>query len=158
MVADFLGWRVVSGSGSRPFTPGDVNSFDFLVECKTHTEPQDKIVFKQKHWAKISEEAHAKHRYPVLVVDDGTQKSQNTWVMVPRAIIPDERAFRIFNIPNTSRSGSTVTFDHTAVLGLFKLGHQPDHINFFPEWCNGEQIAIMPLEEFRTFYQQEFGG
>ena len=38
MVADFMGWSVVTGSGSRPFTPGDISSDHFLVECKTHTK------------------------------------------------------------------------------------------------------------------------
>lgn len=156
MVANYMGWRVVTGSGSRPFRPGDVQNDHFLVECKTHTEPQEKIIFYTKHWAKISEEAQAKHRYPALVVDNGTQKSQNTWVMLSRSVIPDDRAFRHFNIPNTSTSGNTITFNHSAVSNRFKLGHQLDRINFFPEWCNNEQIAIMPLEEFKKFYVEQF--
>lgn len=156
MVANHMGWQVVTGSGSRPFRPGDVQNDYFLVECKTHTEPQDKIVFYSKHWAKISEEAQSKHRYPALITDNGTQKSNNTWVMVPRKVIPEEYAFRVFNLHNTSRTDSTVTFNHATALELFRLGHQINKINFFPEWCNGEQVAIMSLAEFKEFYIGQF--
>ena len=47
-VADFMGWKVVSGSGSQQFAPGDINSYRFLLECKTHTDVQDTIVFYKK--------------------------------------------------------------------------------------------------------------
>ena len=157
MVADYMGWRVVAGSGSRPFAPGDVNSFNFLVECKTHTEEQESIVFKKTHWAKISEEATAKHRYPALVVDNGSQKSQNTWVMIPKRILADDEVFRIFGLTNTAKTDSTVTFKHSAAQSLYKLGYNEGHINYFPEWCNGEQVAIMPLSEFRSYCEKEFG-
>lgn len=157
MVADYMGWRVVTGSGSRPFTPGDVSGYNFLVECKTHTEPQENIVFYKKHWAKISEEALAKHRYPALIVDNGTQKSDNTWVMIPRRMLTGEDVFRIFGLVNTARSDSTVTFKEQAANSLFRLGCADNKINYFPEWCNGEQVAIMSLDEFRKFCQEEFG-
>jgi hypothetical protein len=55
MVADYMGWKVVTGSGSRPFNPGDVNGNNFLVECKTHIEEQLNVIFYKKHWKKISE-------------------------------------------------------------------------------------------------------
>lgn len=161
MVADYMGWRVVTGSGSRPFAPGDIkdtSSGKFLVECKTHNEEQENVVFYKKHWAKISEEAQAIHRYPVLVVDNGTQKSHNTWVMIPKRMLSDESStFRIFGLVNTAKSDSTVTFKNSIAKSLYKLGHQDNRINYFPEWCNGEQVAIMSLDEFRHFYQEEFG-
>lgn len=156
MVAEFLGWKVVTGSGSRPFTPGDVNSDHFLVECKTHIEEQDNIVFYKKHWDKISTESRTINKYPALIVDNGTQKSKNTWVMIPKRMLPDDGVFKIFGLVNTARTDSTITFKHSAASLLFKLGHNDKKISYFPEWCNGEQIAIMSLEEFREFYQQEF--
>lgn len=155
MVADFMGWKVVTGSGSRPFTPGDVSSYNFLVECKTHVEEQDKVVFYKKHWAKISEEARAKNRYPVLIVDNGTQKAKDTWVMIPKHLLP-EKVFKIFGLVNTARSDSTITFNHLTAQSLYKSGYNAEKINYFPEWCNDEQIAIMSLDEFRKLYQQGF--
>lgn len=156
MVADFLGWRVVTGSGARPFTPGDVNSDHFLVECKTHVEEQDNIVFQKKHWEKISIESRTVNKYPALIVDNGTQKSKNTWVMIPKRMFADDKVFKIFGLVNTARTDSTITFKNSAASLLFKLGHHDKKTSYFPEWCNGEQVAIMSLEEFRNFYQQEF--
>lgn len=157
MVAKYMGWKVVTGSGSRPFAPGDVSSYNFLVECKTHNVEQENIVFYKKHWIKISEEAQAKHKYPVLVVDNGTQTSDNTWVMLPKRMLAGDSVFRIFGLTNTSRSDSTITFKHSTAQSLYRLGHQDYRINYFPEWCNNEQVAIMPLVEFKTFCQEEFG-
>ena len=157
MVAKYMGWQVVSGSGSKPIEPGDVKNYNFLVECKTHTEEQENIVFYKKHWVKISEEARAKHKYPVLVVDNGTQKSNDTWVMIPKRMLSGDTIFRIYGLVNTAKSDSTVTFKHSVAKSLYKLGHQDNHINYFPEWCNNEQVAIMPLDEFREFCQEEFG-
>ena len=156
MVAGYMGWSVVSGSGSRPFLPGDVKNEHYLVECKTHVDLQEKVVFYTKHWKKISIEAQSDHRYPALVTDIGTQKAEHTWVMIPRRVIPEEEAFRIFNLVNTARTDSTVTFNHNIAANLFRLGYQEGHINFFPEWCNGEQVAIMPLSEFQKFYHDQF--
>lgn len=80
-VACFLGWDVVSGSGARDCHPGDIMSDDWLGECKTHEKPGHTIVFWLKVWDKICEEAMAKHRYPLLIVDDGSQNLCKTWVM-----------------------------------------------------------------------------
>ena len=158
MVADYMGWKVVTGSGSRPFRPGDIDSYNILVECKTHTEEQNNIVFYKKHWIKISEEAQSKHKYPILVVDNGTQLAKNTWVMLPKRLLTDDSSlFRIFGLVNTARSDSTVTFNHSVATALYKSGYTENKINYFPEWCNGEQVAIMPLNEFKVFCKDEFG-
>jgi len=155
MVAKFLGWNVVSGSGARPFKPGDVQNEHYLLECKTHTTEQTNIVFYTKHWEKISIEARSTNKYPALVVDNGTQKSQNTWVMIPKRVLP-EKVFKIFGLVNTAKSESTITFRHEAAKSLYKAGHNDDKISYFPGWCNNEQIAIMTLSEFNKFYEQEF--
>ena len=157
MVADYMGWKVVKGSGSRPFTPGDVDSYNILVECKTHNDEQENIVFHKKHWVKITEEALAKHKYPVLVVDNGTQKADNTWVMLPRRMITDDNVFKIYGIVNTARTDSTITFKHQTTSYLYRTGYSENKLNYIPEWCHGEQVAIMPLDEFKKFCQDEFG-
>lgn len=81
LVAETLGWRVVSGSGARPNCPGDVESADWLGECKTHEAAGHKIVFNSSVWDKICEEADSRFKFPALFVDDGSQTKKNTWVM-----------------------------------------------------------------------------
>lgn len=85
-IAQALGWNVVPGSGARHLYPGDVCGIDWLGECKTHITPNCAIVFNLKVWHKISEEAAARQRYPVLFVDDGSQLLSNTWCMIPETI------------------------------------------------------------------------
>lgn len=81
MIAKSLGWSVVSGSGSRNLHPGDVQSDEWLGECKTHEKPGHKIIFYKSVWDKIVDEAISKYRFPALFVDDGSQSIVNTWVM-----------------------------------------------------------------------------
>lgn len=80
-VADALGWSVVSGSGARLTEVGDVRSDEWLCECKTHTTPNHAISFNLNVWAKLRNEAAAKFKYPVLIVDDGSQSLDRTWCM-----------------------------------------------------------------------------
>ena len=87
MIADFLGWSVVSGSGARPNSPGDVVSDSWLGECKTHVEPSHKILFNFATWDKIEEEASSRFKFPAYFVDDGSQKAENTWVMFSSAFL-----------------------------------------------------------------------
>lgn len=81
MIANSLGWSVVSGSGSRNLHPGDIQSDEWLGECKTHEKPGHKITFYKSVWDKIVDEAISKYRFPALFVDDGSQTVENTWVM-----------------------------------------------------------------------------
>lgn len=156
MVADFMGWKVVTGSGSRPFRPGDVQNDNYLVECKTHVTEQLNIVFKKEHWNKISKESRSVNKYPALITDNGTQRAKNTWVMIPNRVIIPEIANKILNFINNSRSGNTVTFDNVKELSLYEIEYDIDKINFFPAIFDNEQVAIMSLSEFKRFYQSEF--
>lgn len=81
MIADYLGWRVVKGSGARACHPGDIIGDDWLGECKTHTKPDQPIFFSADVWSKIQEEAVFQHRNPVLFADDGSQTIEKTWCM-----------------------------------------------------------------------------
>jgi len=81
MVADYLGWKTVVGSGARDFHYGDVIELQWLGECKTHMKQKMKITFYQDHWDKIVLESLFHHRNPVLIVDNGTQKLENTYCM-----------------------------------------------------------------------------
>lgn len=81
LVAKHINGKQISGSGARPFAPGDVESDEWLIECKTHVSPGKKISFKADVWAKIQEEAMVRHKYPAYVVDDGSQLLSNQRVM-----------------------------------------------------------------------------
>lgn len=80
-IANALGWTQVSGSGARPTRPGDIVSYEFLGECKTHISKVDKLEFKYSVWLKIKNEAASQFKHPVLFIDDGTQKLDKTWCM-----------------------------------------------------------------------------
>lgn len=81
MVASYLGWKRVTGSGSRPGHPGDVVGEHFLCECKTHTLPNRPLVFDFDVWDKIAAESRSQFKQPALVVDDGSQIPETTWVL-----------------------------------------------------------------------------
>lgn len=82
-VAEYLGGNVVVGSGARQFHPGDVLYGRYLIECKTHMQVQDTIVFKRRFWDKIKDEATSQFKVPMLVTDNGTQKIKNTFCILP---------------------------------------------------------------------------
>lgn len=81
LIADALGWNVVSASGARNFHPGDIRSNTWLGECKTHISETSTIVFKESTWMKLEAEADSEHLDPAYFVDNGTQSITNTWVM-----------------------------------------------------------------------------
>ena len=156
MVADYMGWKVVTGSGARPFAPGDVANSQCLVECKTHNTEQRNIVFRKTHWKKISKEARSVNKYPILITDNGAQKSTNTWVMLPRNVLTSKIVNGLLVFLNTSTSGNTITFNQETAYSTFEAFYNNTIINFFEQSWEDEKVAIMPLEEFRKFYQSEF--
>ena len=159
MVADYMGWSVVSGSGSRPFRPGDITSEYFLVECKTHTEPKANITFKKSHWKKIQEEALAKDKFPILVTDNGTQTPLHTWIMIPMRIINNcAIPNSVDGLNNTSRSGNTVIFDDFMARQLYNSSTSHKTVTVFMyKWSTSDDyVAIMTLSEFRDFYKEKF--
>lgn len=159
MVAKYMGWGVVSGSGARPFKPGDITSDYFLVECKTHVERQDKICFRQKHWDKLVIEAQSTNKFPLLVTDNGTQNSEYTWVMMPLRVISNcSIPNGIDGLNNTTKSHNTVVFEHHEAISLYKSKDIENQTSMFIiKWeSDGECMAIMPLCKFKEFYDREF--
>jgi hypothetical protein len=82
MIADYLNWDVVVGSGARNFHPGDIISDRYLGECKTHVERTAKIYFNHSVWLKIKSEAMSKFKVPVVFTDNGTQNLRHTWCII----------------------------------------------------------------------------
>jgi len=111
MIASFLGWSVVSGSGARSTLPGDIRSEDWLGECKTHDSVGHKINFKKSVWKKIEDEASSKFKFPALFVDDGSQTKKHTWVMFK--ILPVGE-YQLVKYPNTIKDN--ILFDSLSML------------------------------------------
>lgn len=150
MIADSLGWHRVSGSGSRHTYPGDVESESWLGECKTHVEPSDRIIFKLNVWNKLFDEATSKFKYPVLFVDDGTQRQESTWCLlktIPALFFSNSKCDCI------KINKSSITFNHddmyayhkrcsSAVLNYMPyayevvVGDNTLYIMWFPDYIN----------------------
>lgn len=85
-ISKYLGWNKVVASGARNFHPGDIESEDWLGECKTHTKVSNKVIFHKDIWDKICSEAQSKMKYPILFVDNGSQLLTDTYCMVPSTV------------------------------------------------------------------------
>ena len=156
MIASYLGWRQVIGSGSRPFTPGDVGAYSWLGECKTHDTEKPNIIFLKRHWLKICEEAAAKHRYPVIFTDNGTQRAENTWVITPMSVFDPSLVNIIEGLKNTSTKGTSLTFKLDDTKALYKSGAIDGKLNMFKFQWEGRDLAVTTLETFRDYIGEYF--
>lgn len=119
MIANYLGWDVVSGSGARDFNPGDVRSADWLGECKTHTKISDKLTIYDTHWTKIQKEARSVFKYPVLFVDNGSQDIDKTWAICDLTVA-SAATFKIIPCFTLLQKGTVnASFDHIAAKKLY---------------------------------------
>lgn len=153
MVADFLGWEVVSGSGAAACHPGDVISEDWLGECKTHVKPGQKIFFSKSVWKKICDESMVKRRYPVLFTDDGSQRANKTWCLF---------SYRQLNLEEVDPFNDTtylkrtnISFEHLQmILNYQEICLDSDkHRVFLLPWGD-DTVAVCPL----TTFKELFGG
>lgn len=156
MIAKYLGWSQVVGSGSRPFTPGDVNSSHWLGECKTHDEEKSNIIFMKQHWLKICEEAVAKGKFPVLFKDNGTQLAKNTWIMTPFSVFDPSIVNVVEGLKNTSTKGNSLTFDLNSTMELFKQQSLENKLNVFKFTWEGRDLAVTTLDTFRELIEEYF--
>lgn len=123
LIANYLGWFQVVGSGSRPMLTGDISSTNWLGECKTHITSGNNILFDSKVWDKIVSEASAKFRQPAYFVDDGSQDTDKTWVMFMDTYLSSR--FEVVEYPY--KINKTITFKHsdlkarTPYLAVYKL-------------------------------------
>lgn len=156
-----LGWDVVSGSGARPTVPGDVISDDWLGECKTHVKPGQSILFSTEVWTKICQEALMKHRKPVLFVDDGSQKLDNTWVMCYEHSI-DNRNNLIVPIENFRKMRKNITFKNEVGQKFMKdfikglpedVANVYRYVVFSATWARSE-VVVMTYATFKELYNK----
>lgn len=113
-VADYLGWKQVVGSGSRPTFTGDIESDKWLGECKTHTKPNQRIVFHTDVFAKIVSEASAKFKQPAYFVDDGSQDTSRTWVMILDRSVSSNFSISPYPYP----VNNTITYIHKDLIKM----------------------------------------
>lgn len=157
MIADYLNWKVVSGSGAAPCVPGDVISYSWLGECKTHTSVQDDITFLDTWWQKIKEEAVVKWRKPVLFVDNGTQKSTNTWCLFPLSAL-DGKDWTPESL-KIKKNAVNVKFNHLEMRRTYRnLNVDGDTLIVLTSKIGksdpNEMIGILPLEVFGSLFEE----
>ena len=152
-VAQYLGWSVVSGSGSRDFHPGDVIGDDWLGECKTHTSIQATITFYHKHWKKIQEEALQCNRYPALFVDNGSQKLDSTWVLYPcRLVTADSVKLESLDVV---KCGANINFNLSDVESAYSrlcLANSADTHVVLSGYFGKQMVGIVPITTFHSMF------
>lgn len=159
MIADYLGWSVVSGSGAAACFPGDVISDEWLGECKTHVERGQKILFNKKVWDKICDEAMVKRRFPVLFTDDGSQKSGKTWCLFASKHLDfsECRPVMPLCLCKLHGQGKNISFDHSEMLDLYNQEQKefPERIQvFLGSWNTKEDVVVVPLETFKEIIEK----
>lgn len=154
IVAEYLGdWSVVSGSGAAPCNPGDLKEADWLAECKTHTTPNYKIVFKKSVWSKIKEEASSKFRFPVLIVNDGSQQPEKTWCMIPKHCSSSDD----LNVVESPSKGvfkqidTQISFEHMKAKADYSFINMDSMSAYKFSFDNGD-VLVLPLHVFKEYF------
>ena len=151
LIASLLDGKVVPASGARPTNPGDVSSWEWLAECKTHVEPGHTIMFNHDVWKKICDEAMAVHRKPVLIVDNGSQKEKFTWCLCRPFNIDRSRLLEL-DFPVAVKKNASAKHDKlndvmtTAIkpyVGAFYIG------GYYSLKWDDEDVVILPLSTFK---------
>lgn len=159
MVADALGGYVIGGSGAMPTAPGDVKTYEWLVECKTHTEPDHPIFFDIDVWNKIKNEAMGTQRKPVLIVDDGSQKESHTWCLCRPENLNMANVLSA-DYPGTIRKN--ISIKHEKLVEAEKSIRESNGIPaaglftgfaFEVNW-EGEKLVILPLKLFKEIFEK----
>ena len=142
MIARYLGWSRVSGSGARPGHPGDIKSDEWLGECKTHMVPGKPIKFDFDVWQKISNEAVSQFKKPALFSDDGMRDIDSTWVMFK----PDN--IHKFTVGIVECSNENAYYASASKLEEY----YEDSPYIWLVLKHGKDLyAVMPLSEFKVY-------
>lgn len=71
-VAKAVGGKQTSNSGATAFSKGDVNTDNWLLECKTKTSPCNSMTIQREWFDKNAEEAFSMGKdYNAVVIDFG---------------------------------------------------------------------------------------
>lgn len=147
LVASTLGWSVVPGSGARSLHPGDIQSDEWIGECKTHETPGHRIVFNYTVWKKISDEAASRFKFPVLFVDDGSQRLSDTWCMFnQRPGVPH------YLVDYLSKQSKTLTFISSDLYSYRTAFGLENNTMFRIKW-NDEIVYLANLTDFCNMFK-----
>ena len=155
ILASELGWAKIGGSGAAPCAPGDIRASEWLGECKTHTK-ESAILFDLGVWNKIKEEAYSRMKKPVLFVDDGSQKPDNTWCVCLAKNI-NASSLMLTDLPMAVKKN--ITFKDKEAKSALKevadiyVGEFYTGVAFEYEW-NGETVLVMTFETFKGIYKK----
>ena len=157
-IASELGWETVSGSGARPFAPGDIISENWLGECKTHMNDAKSIYFNHDVWLKIRSEATYQHRKPIVFTDDGSQSLSNTWCVCLSSSIEGNN---LYIIPSTLYVKKNISFDHLKQMADFK-GVKRCALDTFKHsifvysltWID-DPVYLMPFDSFKQVIEEQ---
>ena len=155
LIANYLNWGGVSGSGSRAGRPGDIIGAHFLGECKTHKEPGHKIAFNAQVWKKIQNEAQSIFKFPVLFVDDGSQRVENTWCLFTPFVVPEYGKFVDFDVDtrvNLIFDGAEASKKYAQEF-YSTVGNDEEFFGVFTVHLAGETLCMCPLLEFRSVFE-----
>lgn len=155
-VAQFLGWKQVSGSGARAGRPGDVEGERFLGECKTHTKPGAKLHFNRRVWNKLSDEAMVRFRSPILIVDDGSQNINHTWCMFTR--LHPEVNISMNNVKEVEfkkQRGANINISYPDLCVMYQdiFGQYGITDGIFITKFDGATVAMCPLTVFKSIME-----
>lgn len=153
LIADFLGWSVVSASGCRIGYPGDIKSEAFLGECKTHVEPGKSILFANSVWKKLKDESMSGFRYPVLFVDDGSQTIEKTWCLFNT--VPGMRKhINVYTISTEFHFEKNIVFKHDLIFNKFYKKDLSQYILCLRVRWHGEDVYITTLQNFKDLCER----
>lgn len=160
LVAKELGGYPVGLSGAGAANPGDVKTYDWLVECKTHTSPDNPIAFNLDVWKKIEAEAMGIQRKPVLIVDDGSQSASRTWCLC-RASNLNLSGTIATDLPVSIRKNISCKHDKLSagLKSVIKGKIRTDTfyglcpVLYETTWAD-EEVAIMPLKTFKELFEK----
>lgn len=83
-VAKAVGGKQTANSGATTFVKGDVIAEDFLIECKTVTEPRQSISVKKEWIYKNREEAFQMGKHHSVVVIQFEPDGENHYIISER--------------------------------------------------------------------------
>lgn len=149
-VGKYLNWGVVSGSGCRAGHPGDLMGAHFLGECKTHTDRGHKITFNLNVWVKLCNESQSIYKFPVLIVDDGSQDIKQTWCLFPVFVCPSYTEFK----PLSLNIRKNIVFDPNDLHSIYlqDFNSAVDRFGVYTAEFNNETVCICPLSEFNKVF------
>lgn len=159
-VAEFLGegFYRVSKSGANAFNPGDVSSESFIIECKTHTTKDFKIIFNRKVWDKIKQEAISQRKTPALVTDDGTQDITKTWVIMDAKMVPPTIKKFLATEQIVKYIGkATISVPESELSDIYyrRFRDFNDDAIAYIGWDARTTVAIMPIQKFKDVILKE---